>query len=78
VVECFIIVTTFLARLVRIYFQIYRLVQLRNDAAQCAVDCTREQEQRRNDDESDHGENDAVLGHRLALLIAKAGEPVLK
>ena len=26
---------------------------------------------------SNHGENDAILGHRLALLGAKVGEPVL-
>src|SRR3972149_3739905 len=38
----------------------------------------RQRGESRDDSERDDGENDAVLGHRLALLVAERGEPRLR
>ena len=71
----FIIVTTFLFVWACTVLQV---LQDPDDAGQGAVDRAGESEQRANDDERDHGENDAVLGHRLTFIVPKGGEAVLE
>src|SRR5712692_2356374 len=54
--------------------------QLRRDGVELPGDRERQSAERHNDAERDHGQDDAVLGHRLTLLAlckgAKKGIPV--